>query len=163
MSSCFPKIAPPTAFKLSLTCLSSFQRDGPDFLFFANNHSDKFADLKNSSTVQLTFQNSSSQDWASITGTASSSSSDPRIKELFGKSAAIWYGDLGDGVHNATADDPRVSLIELKPTYITHWKSTVGSVGFMKEAAVAAATGEVAVTGLNRRFEGKDIEALRKS
>ena len=39
----------------------------------------------------------------------------------------------------------------------------MGSVGFMKEAAVSAATGEVPVTGLNRRFEGKDIEAMRKS
>ena len=34
------------------------KRNGPDFLFFANNHSKKFSDLENDKTAQITFQNS---------------------------------------------------------------------------------------------------------
>ena len=29
-------------------------------------------------------------------------------------------GDLGDGIHDASADDPRMALIEMKSNYITY-------------------------------------------
>ena len=58
------------------------KRSGPDFLFLANKHSQKFDDLAKSSRTNLYFQNSSTQDWVSITGnTVTSDSTDPRIKE----------------------------------------------------------------------------------
>ncbi|KAL9106056.1 MAG: hypothetical protein Q9187_008615, partial [Circinaria calcarea] len=34
------------------------KRSGPDFLFIANNHSQKFSDLEHDKTVMITFQNS---------------------------------------------------------------------------------------------------------
>jgi hypothetical protein len=44
---------------------------------------------------------------------------DPGIKELYGPSLATWFGDLDDGEHNATKDDPRMALIEVKTTYVS--------------------------------------------
>ena len=140
------------------------KRVGPDFLFLANAHSQKFTDIAHDSTAQLTFQDSSSQNWISVTGTVTKTGNvDPRIKELYTPPVSAWFGDLKDGVHNGTADDPRMALIELKPTYIAYWKSTVGKLGFMKEVGVAAYKGEVAQNGVQRRFDESVIEAMRTS
>ena len=140
------------------------KRQGPDFFFLGNAHSQKFQDIDADKTVAVTFQDSSSQNWVSVSGTAvTASNSDPRIKELYSKGTSAWFGDLGDGTHNGTADDPRMALIEVKANYISYWKSTVGTLGFMKEVGVATATGQVADTGLLREFEQGDLEEMRKS
>jgi len=140
------------------------RRTGPDFLFIANTHSKKFSDLENSKTCQITFQNSSSQDWVSISGEATTvSNSDGRIKELYSPSLAAWFGDLGDGVHTGKPEDPRMALIEVKAKYISYWKSTSTSLGFMKEVAVGAMTGQVASTGVQREFGQNDIEEMRRA
>lgn len=139
------------------------KRVGPDFLFLANAHSKKFADIENDKTAQVTFQNSSTQDWVSVSGTVTTaSSSDPRIKELYSRGTNAWFGDLGDGVHTGGPEDPRMSLIEVKAKYICYWKSTVSSLGFMKETTQASITGQVAQTGVTRQFLEEDIEKMRK-
>ncbi|KAF2227272.1 hypothetical protein BDZ85DRAFT_254022 [Elsinoe ampelina] len=139
------------------------KRDGPDFLFLANRNSSKFKDLDHDKTVQLTFQDSSSQNWASVTGKATTTSnSDPRIKELNNPFASAWFGDLGDGVHTGKTEDPRMSLIEVKADYITYWISTSTKLGFLKEIAEANLTGKVATTGLTRELKGSEIEQARK-
>lgn len=91
------------------------KRTGPDFLFLANAHSQKFKDIEANKEVNVSFQDVRSQDWISVSGTATTASnSDPRIKDVWSRGAAAWFGDLGDGVHNGTAEDPRMSLIEVK-------------------------------------------------
>ncbi|MCJ1334402.1 hypothetical protein MMC10_011111 [Thelotrema lepadinum] len=139
------------------------KRNGPDFLFIANVHSKKFDDLRNSETASITFQDSSSQNWVSIAGKATkASNADPRIKELYSKTISAWFGDLGDGVHTGGPEDPRMALIEVKPNYIVYWKSTVGSIGFVKEVALGAATGKVANVGVTREFDSADIQKMRE-
>lgn len=140
------------------------KRAGPDLLFLANKNSHKFEDIKSGSgEVQVTFVDSKSYDWVSITGKAHvHGNDDPRVKELYGPSLAAWFGDLGDGKHNATKDDPRIALIEVKSTYISYWKTTVGTLGFMKEVGGAAITGKVAHTGVLRELKAEDIEKARK-
>lgn len=91
------------------------KRSGPDFLFLANAHSQKFDDISENPMVALSFQNSSNQDWISITGqVVKTTNDDPRIGELYNKSVSAWFGDLGDGVHTGKADDPRMTLIEVQ-------------------------------------------------
>ncbi len=91
------------------------------------------------------------------------SNEDPRIKELYSKGLSAWFGDLGDGVHNGTAEDPRMTLIEVQAKYICYWKSTVSSLGFVKEVAQATIMGQVADTGVLREFKQDDVEAMRKA
>lgn len=89
------------------------KRTGPDFLFLANANSQKFADLEKSSNVNISFQNSSNADWISVTGEAvTTSNDDPRIKQIYSKMVAPWFGDLGDGVH--TGKCPRKRVIQAK-------------------------------------------------
>jgi general stress protein 26 len=163
------------------------KRTGPDFLFLANAHSQKFNDLENGPPeAAITFLNSSNQDWVSITGECvTSDNSDPRIKEIWSKGTKAWFGDLGDGVHTGGPEDPRMKLIEIRAKCeffeslgfgwwilltdiffvidITYWKHEVGALGFMKEIAGANLTGGVAVTGTLREIKGDEIEQARKS
>jgi len=141
------------------------KRTGPDFLFLANAHSQKFNDLENGPPeANVTFINSSNQHWVSVTGECvTSDNSDPRIKEIWTKGTKAWFGDLGDGVHTGGPEDPRMKLIEIKAKYISYWKHEVGALGFMKEIAGANLTGGVAVTGSLREIKGDELEQARKS
>jgi len=141
------------------------KRTGPDFLFLANAHSQKFKDLEQGPPeAAITFQNSSNQDWVSVTGECvTSDNADPRIKEIWSKGTKAWFGDLGDGVHTGGPEDPRMKLIEIRAKYISYWKHDVGALGFMKEITGANLTGGVAVTGTLREIKGDEIEQARKS
>lgn len=91
------------------------KRTGPDFLFLANGNSQKFKDLETNPEVNVAFQDSTSQHWISVSGEAVTvKNDDSRIKEIWNRGAAAWFGDLGDGVHDGSATDPRMWLIEVK-------------------------------------------------
>jgi len=138
------------------------KRSGPDILYLSNKHSKKFQDLDKNKEVQVTIQDSKTQDWISISGTAvTTSNDDPRIKELYTPTISAWFGDLKDGVHDGTWKDPRMSLIEVKSKYIVYWKKEVSTLGFMKEVGVAAMTGSVAQTGALRELSADDIDKER--
>jgi general stress protein 26 len=139
------------------------RRDGPDFLFLANAHARKFSDLSEDKECQITFQDTKTQDWISISGTATTTdNSDPRIKEVWSRGAAAWFGDLGDGVHNGGPEDPRMTLIEVKSKYITYYLTEVGILGYAKEVIAANVTGGVANTGKLRELSGAAIEQARQ-
>lgn len=138
------------------------KRNGPDILFLANKHSQKFDDLSQNKEVQITFQDSKSQDWISISGTATTTSnSDPRIKDLWSRGIKAWFGDLGDGKHDGGPDDPRMALIEVKAKYATYYLTQTGTLGFVKEVGTAALTGKVAETGALRELKEGDLEKAR--
>lgn len=91
------------------------KRSGPDFLFLANAHSQKFDDIEKMNQCQIIFHNSSNQDWACVSGVVKASDNeDPRIKEIYSKPVSAWFGDLGDGVHTGGPEDPRMKLIEVQ-------------------------------------------------
>ncbi|KAF2732783.1 hypothetical protein EJ04DRAFT_440346 [Polyplosphaeria fusca] len=139
------------------------KRTGPDFLFLANMHSQKFSDLKDNKEVQLTFQDSKTYDWISVSGQATTTSnSDTRIKDLHSKSVSAWFGDLGDGKHDGSAEDPRMALIEVRAKHVVYWLHQVGTLGFVKEVGMAAVKGEVAVTGVLRELGEGEIERARE-
>ena len=97
-----------------------------------------------------------------ITGEVTKASSDDhKVQELYVPPVSAWFGDLGDGVHNGTADDPRMAVIEVKPKYIAYWKATTGKLGFFKEVSIGAYTGKVAQTGLHREFNENVVNDMR--
>lgn len=66
----------------------------------------------------------------------------PFRTEIFNPMVSAWFGDLGDGVHDGTAEDPRVELIVVEPTEIRYWKKTQTNVGQLVNVAVSAVTGK---------------------
>jgi general stress protein 26 len=138
------------------------KRTGPDFLFLANAHSAKFSDLKDNKEVQITFQDSKTQDWISVTGTATTTdNSDPRIKDVWSQPTRAWFGDLGDGKHTGGPEDPRMTLIEIKIRYVSYYLTEVGILGSAKEIVGAAVTGGIANTGKLRELDERDLEKAR--
>lgn len=139
------------------------KRSGLDILFLANAHSKKFSDLDQNKEVQITFQDSKTQDWISISGTATTTSNtDPRIKDIWSNGVKAWFGDLGDGKHDGGPEDPRMTLIEVKAKYATYYLTQVGLLGYVKEVGTAALTGKVADTGVLRELNEQDIEQARR-
>lgn len=55
-----------------------------------------------------------------------------------------------------------MTLIEVKAKHITYWKTTVSKLGFVTEVGLAAVTGKVAQTGVQRRLTEEDIALERK-
>ena len=138
------------------------KRSGPDFLFLGNKHSQKFSDLEKNKEVQITFQNSKTQDWVTVSGKATTiANDDPRIKELYTPIISAWFGDLGDGVHTGKAEDPRMALIEIKSNYVSYYKKTTGTLGFAKEVIGGAMTGQIADTGVLRELQASELEKAR--
>ncbi|KAK5126423.1 hypothetical protein LTR85_010659 [Meristemomyces frigidus] len=138
------------------------KRTGPDFLFLANAHSQKFDDLESNKVATIYFHNSNNQDWISVTGeTAKTSNDDPRIKEIWSQGTRAWFGDLKDGVHTGGPEDPRMKLIEIKAKFISYWKHDVSALGFMGEIGTAVVTGGVANTGTLRQMKEDEIEQAR--
>lgn len=87
------------------------KRTGPDFLFLANANSTKVKDLEANKEVQLSFRDSKTEDWVSVTGeVVCMTNDDPRIKEIYSKPVKVWFGDIGDGVHDGGPEDPRMKL-----------------------------------------------------
>jgi general stress protein 26 len=90
------------------------KRSGPDFLFLANAHSQKFDDIEKNKVTNVYFHNSTTQDWISVTGdSVTSSNDDSRIKQVWTEGTKAWFGDLGDGTHTGGPEDPRMKLIEV--------------------------------------------------
>jgi len=138
------------------------KRTGPDFLFLSNNHSQKFKDLDQNKEVQITFQDSKTQDWISVSGTATTlDNSDPRIKDVWSQPTRAWFGDLGDGTHTGGPEDPRMTLIEIKSKYVTYYLTDVGMLGMAKEVLGATVTGGIAKTGKLRELSEQDLEKAR--
>jgi general stress protein 26 len=138
------------------------KRSGPDILYLANAHSQKMKDLDSNKEVNITFHDSKTQDWISISGTATTiSNTDQRIKELHNAGIKAWFGDLGDGKHDGGPDDPRMTLIEVKSKFVVYYKTSVGTLGMMKEVGGAMITGKVANTGVLRELKEADLEKAR--
>lgn len=63
--------------------------------------------------------------------------------EIFNPLVSAWFGDLGDGVHDGSAEDPRVELIVIEPTEIRYWKATQTKIGQLANVVTSAVTGGV--------------------
>ncbi|KAK5135181.1 hypothetical protein LTR08_005568 [Meristemomyces frigidus] len=138
------------------------KRTGPDFLFLSNAHSQKFDDIESNKIISIAFHDKINQDWVSVTGEmATSSADDPRIKEIYSKAVKVWFGDLGDGVHDGGPNDPRMKLIEVKSKFISYWKHEAGALGYGAEIASALVTGKVAQTGTLRQMKEDEIAKMR--
>ncbi|KAI9316793.1 hypothetical protein BX666DRAFT_1858172 [Dichotomocladium elegans] len=89
--------------------------DAPaDLWFFSNNVTQKFKELDEDPNVNLAYYDNSTTEWVSISGKARVVNDRQKIKELYTPMLKAWFGDLKDGVHDGSQDDPRISLIHVE-------------------------------------------------
>ena len=109
------------------------------FLTDARRHKDE--EIARNPSVNLSFADSGSQKYLSLTGTAVVSNDRAKIKELFSTPAKAWW---------ESAEDPNIRVLKVTPDDAEFWDSPGSVISYVKMAA-AAATGTRPDLGDNRK------------
>ncbi|KAI1775512.1 hypothetical protein F4818DRAFT_51813 [Hypoxylon cercidicola] len=150
--------------KLVSRCMAVAAKEhgGVDQLFFTNTESKKTDELENDSHVNIAFLDSSGQ-WASISGTTSIETDRSEVKKYYQPTLKAWLGDLGDGIHDGSENDPRIGIIRVKMTTATYSISDKTFFGFAAEVAKGTITGQPANVNKLREISERKIQSWRAS
>ncbi|KAI0017220.1 hypothetical protein F4780DRAFT_756428 [Xylariomycetidae sp. FL0641] len=133
-----------------------------DHLFFTNTESHKTDELKNDPHVNISFLDTSGQ-WASVSGTTSIETDRELIKKYYSPSLKAWVGDLGDGTHDGSENDPRIGIIRVKMETATFAITDKTILGRLAEVAKGTVTGEAASVNKLREIDEAEVKAWRAS
>ena len=111
--------------------------------------------------VNLSYYDASSSSWISIAGVANVSNDRARIAELYSPMLRSWFNDEGDGVHDGSATDPRIELIEVAPREIRFFLETKGTLAKTVDIVSATLTGSTAAPGVLRTLKGHELETAK--
>lgn len=141
--------------------LTSFQEAaGADLLFFTNTESHKTDELKNDPHSNIAFLDSSGQ-WASIAGNASIETDRSLVKKHYSPTLKAWVGDLGDGVHDGSENDPRIGIIRVRIESTTYAITDKTILGRVAEVAKGTITGQPASVNKLREITQSEVEEWR--
>ncbi|KAI1819243.1 pyridoxamine 5'-phosphate oxidase [Xylaria intraflava] len=133
-----------------------------DYLFFTNTESHKTDELKNDPHVNIAFLDSSGQ-WASISGTASIETDRDLITKYYSPTLKAWMGDLRDGKHDGSKNDPRIGIIRVKMVTATYVLTDRTVLGRMVEIAKGMVTGTPANVNKIREITDAEVKSRRAS
>lgn len=133
---------------------------GVDLLFHTNTKSGKTSDLQSDSHVNIAFLTASGS-WASISGTASIITDRTTVQKYYSPALRTWMGDLGDGVHDGSENDPRIGVIKVKALTATYALPKGTMLGRGVEMVKGAVTGEVADVNDLREISEDEIKQWR--
>jgi general stress protein 26 len=136
------------------------ESEGIDLLFHTNTESGKTNDLASDSHVNISFINSSGE-WASIAGQASVITDRSLVKKHYNQALKAWLGDLGDGTHDGSENDPRIGVIRVKTTTATYSLVSKNVVSRVAEIAAGAVTGKPAQVNNLREITSEEVTAWR--
>lgn len=108
--------------------------DWGDLLFLSANDSHKNQHIQENPKVQLLFQGSQYSDFLSLLGEASISSDKALIQELWNPMLKAWF--------TGGVDDPRITVIRVKPTEGYYWDNKHGNAVAFIKTAIGAALGK---------------------
>ncbi|KAI1194497.1 pyridoxamine 5'-phosphate oxidase [Nemania serpens] len=150
--------------KLVSRCMAvtAEESHGVDYLFFTNTESHKTDELKSDPHVNIAFLDSSGQ-WASISGTASIETDRGLIKKYYSPTLRAWMGDLGDGKHDGSENDPRIGIIRVKMVTATYAITDRTILGRLAEVAKGMVTGEQANVNKIREITEDEVAAWRSA
>ncbi|WP_419801010.1 pyridoxamine 5'-phosphate oxidase family protein [Mucilaginibacter sp.] len=104
------------------------------FWFLSSNDSHKDQEIKQDDHVHLLFQESHQSGFLNVYGNASISADKQKIKELWEPILKTWFTE---GV-----DDPRISVISIKPTEAYYWDNKHGNAVAFVKMAIGAVIGK---------------------
>lgn len=100
-------------------------------------------------------------EWASVAGSASVVTDRSVVRAHYTPTLKAWLGDLGDGRHDGSAEDPRLGMIRVRMQTATCSLSGKGVFGTMKDVVAGAVTGRVAEVVKLREISEKEVELWR--
>jgi len=135
--------------------------NGIDLIFYTNTETGKTDELSSDPHVNLAFLKES--DWASISGTARIIQDRDEIKKHYSSGLKAWIGDLGDGIHDGSAKDPRLAVIKVQTLTATYAIAHAPSIKRTLEVAKGVVTGNAASVNTLRELSEADVELWRRS
>lgn len=108
--------------------------DWGDLLFLSASDSHKNQHVQENQKVQLLFQGSQYSDFLSVFGEASISTDKALIQELWNPMLKAWFTE--------SVDDPRITVIRVKPTEGYYWDNKHGNAVAFIKTAIGAAIGK---------------------
>ncbi len=140
--------------------LSGTEHGGVDLVFQTNTESGKTDDIASDPDANMSFLNSKG-DWASISGHVSIHTDRETVKKYYSAQLRAWVGDLGDGTHDGSVDDPRIGVIKLVPDTATYALADMGVLRQTVEVAKSTVTGSAASVNRLRHISEQEYTAWR--
>ncbi|KAI4866554.1 pyridoxamine 5'-phosphate oxidase [Hypoxylon rubiginosum] len=150
--------------KLVSRCMAVAGKEGGDIdlTFTTNTESHKTDELKADSHTNISFCDSSGQ-WASVAGQVSIETDRDIVKKYYTPALKAWLGDLGDGKHDGSANDPRIGVLKVKTGSVTYAINSKTAIGRVAEVAKGTITGEPAGVQKLREINEKEIQQWRST
>lgn len=129
-------------------------------MFHTNTESGKTNDLSRDPHVNISFLNASGE-WASVAGEATIVTDRSLVKKHYSPALKAWLGDLGDGKHDGSEDDPRIGVIRVKMHTATYSLVAKNILSRAAEVATGAITGKPASVNRLREITDADVKQWR--
>ncbi|KAI0165567.1 hypothetical protein GGR57DRAFT_126529 [Xylariaceae sp. FL1272] len=154
----------PSSGRLVSRCMAVAAKEAgsTDHLFFTNTESNKTDELQKDPHVNLAFLDGSGQ-WASISGTSTIETDRSLVKKYYSPTLKAWLGDLGDGTHDGSEDDPRIGIIRVKMETATYAITDKTILGRVAEIVKGTVSGHAAEVNKIREITESEVQTWRAS
>lgn len=150
--------------KLISRCMAvaAQEHGGIDLLFHTNTESAKTDELQRDEHVNISFLNSSGE-WASVAGAATVETDRSLVEKHYSPILKAWLGDLGDGKHDGSENDPRIGVIRVKTTSAVYSIVAKNIISRALEVAQGAVAGKPAAINKLREITEAEVNQWRSS
>lgn len=135
---------------------------GIDLLFHTNTETHKMDEITGDPHVNISFLNSAG-DWASVSGVSSIVTDRDLVKKHYSPALKAWVGDLGDGKHDGSENDPRIGIIRVKANTVNYAVNNRTALGRIFQVAEGIVTGSTAQVNSLREITAAEIQQWRQS
>jgi general stress protein 26 len=136
---------------VSRVMASQKRRADVDMWFVSTIEDEKIDEIRANPEVNISYVNTSSRDWISVSGTAVVNTDRATIREHYKPDWKAWFPDEG-GDRNGGPDDPRIALIEVDAHRVTYFKNTDSKPVALFKVLRAMATGNPPDFGTSKTF-----------
>ncbi|KAI0470995.1 pyridoxamine 5'-phosphate oxidase [Xylariaceae sp. FL0804] len=133
-----------------------------DLVFTTNTESHKTDEIKQDAHTNVAFYDSSGQ-WASFAGETRIATDRPTVRRFYSPSLRAWLGDLGDGTHDGSEEDPRIGVLRVRTQSVTYALTDKTIVGRAVEVAKGALTGDAAEVNRLREVSEQEVNKWRST
>ena len=85
------------------------------------------------------------------------------MKQHYSPALKAWLGDLGDGTHDGSENDPRIGIIRVKTVSVTYAVASSTFVGKVAQVAQGVVTGKPAQVNKLREISQGEVNQWRAS
>ena len=96
-----------------------------------------------------------------MSGNASIVTDRDLVKKHYSPTLKAWLGDLGDGVHDGSENDPRIGVIRVRTDTVTYALATKGLIRQAVEVTQSAVQGKPAQVTALREISEEEVKAWR--